>query len=153
MDPPGPPHAGAAPFCIPDGAYSNLHDLRAHCRHLHSRMDVRLNAVDAAHLLTSGTRSLSSLYEEIPEVARCLKLLAEEPRLPIVAVSPLHRGPEQRTGKKPMLGDHVTRLLRSAVQRTHSAVPLRPAAADRHRVAAGTFCSRAQKGASGPRPP
>ncbi|CAL9671812.1 Replicative DNA helicase (plasmid) [Streptomyces sp. enrichment culture] len=66
------PDVSAAPFCIQDGAYSNLHDLRARCRYLHSRMDVRLIAVDAVHLLTYGTRPQSSRYEEISEIARCL---------------------------------------------------------------------------------
>ncbi len=99
------PDVSAAPLYIQDGAYSNLHDLRAHCRYLHARMKVELIVIDAVHLLTYGTRPLSSRYEEISEIARCLKLLAKELQLPIVAISTLNRGPEQRTDKKPMLND------------------------------------------------
>ncbi|GGS09387.1 MULTISPECIES: replicative DNA helicase [Streptomyces] len=99
------PDVTAAPIYIQDGSYANLHDLRAHCRYLHARMGVQLIVVDAVHLLTYGTRQLSSRYEEISEIARCLKLLAKELQLPIVAISTLNRGPEQRTDKKPLISD------------------------------------------------
>jgi replicative DNA helicase len=99
------PDVSAAPIYIQDGAYSNVHDLRAHCRYLYSRAGVQLVVVDAVHLLTYGTRPLGSRYEEISEIARCLKLLAKELRLPIVAISTLNRGPEQRTDRKPMIND------------------------------------------------
>ncbi|MFG2885682.1 replicative DNA helicase [Streptomyces sp. NPDC048297] len=99
------PDVSAAPIYVQDGSYANLHDLRAHCRYLHSRMGVQLIVIDAVHMLTFGTRQLSSRYEEISEIARCLKLLAKELRLPIVAVSTLNRGPEQRTDKRPMISD------------------------------------------------
>ncbi|MEU4655118.1 replicative DNA helicase [Streptomyces sp. NPDC023723] len=99
------PDVSAAPIYIQDGSYANLHDLRAHCRYLHARAGVRLIVIDAVHLLTYGTRPLSSRYEEISEIARCLKLLAKELQLPIVAISTLNRGPEQRTDRKPMISD------------------------------------------------
>ncbi|MDQ0577889.1 replicative DNA helicase [Streptomyces rishiriensis] len=99
------PQVSAAPIYIQDGAYSNLHDLRAHCRYLHARNGIRLIVVDAVHMLTYGTRPLGNRYEEISEIARCLKLLAKELQLPIVAISTLNRGPEQRIDKKPLLND------------------------------------------------
>ncbi|MFF0171378.1 replicative DNA helicase [Streptomyces prasinus] len=99
------PDVSAAPIYIQDGSYSNLHDLRAHCRYLHATNNVQLIVVDAVHLLTYGTRPLSSRYEEISEIARCLKLLAKELQVPIVAISTLNRSPEQRTDRKPMIND------------------------------------------------
>jgi replicative DNA helicase len=99
------PDVSAAPIYIQDGSYSNLHDLRAHCRYLHATKNVQLIIVDAVHLLTYGTRPLSSRYEEISEIARCLKLLAKELQIPIVAISTLNRSPEQRTDRKPMIND------------------------------------------------
>ncbi|MEU3862319.1 replicative DNA helicase [Streptomyces sp. NPDC028722] len=99
------PDIQAAPLYIQDGSYADIHDLRAHCRYLAARKDVKLIAIDTVQLLTYGTRQLSSRYEEVSEIARCLKLLAKELRLPILAVSTLNRGPEQRTDKKALLSD------------------------------------------------
>jgi replicative DNA helicase len=99
------PDVSAAPLFIQDSAYATFTDLRAHCRRLHAQHDVQLIAVDALHMLNYGTRQLGSRYEEISEVSRCLKLLAKELQIPIVAVSTLNRAAEQRVDKKPMLND------------------------------------------------
>jgi replicative DNA helicase len=99
------PEISAAPLYIQDADYGTLVDLRAQCRRLHSRNDIRLIVVDGLHMLTYGTRPFASRYEEISEIARCLKLLAKELDVPIVAVSQLNRGPEQRTDKRPMVSD------------------------------------------------
>ncbi|MEU8550479.1 replicative DNA helicase [Streptomyces roseoverticillatus] len=99
------PDISAAPLYIQDGAYSTLTDLRAQCRRLRSQQDIRLIVVDALHMLTYGTRPFSSRYEEISEISRCLKLLAKELGVPIVAISQLNRGPEQRIDKKPQISD------------------------------------------------
>ncbi|WP_328980055.1 replicative DNA helicase [Streptomyces canus] len=99
------PDVSAAPLFIQDSTYATFTDLRAHCRRLHAQRDIQLIAVDALHLLNHGTRQLGSRYEEISEVSRCLKLLAKELQIPIVAVSTLNRAAEQRVDKKPMLND------------------------------------------------
>lgn len=99
------PDISAAPLYIQDDAYATLTDLRAHCRRLHTQVGISLIVVDSLHLLTYGTRPFASRYEEISEISRCLKLLAKELNVPIVAISQLNRGPEQRTDKKPMVND------------------------------------------------
>ncbi|KJY20403.1 replicative DNA helicase [Streptomyces katrae] len=99
------PDVSAAPLYIQDSAYATFTDLRAQCRRLRSQRDIALIVVDALHMLTYGTRPFSSRYEEISEIARCLKLLAKELDIPVVAVSQLNRGPEQRTDKKPQISD------------------------------------------------
>jgi replicative DNA helicase len=99
------PDVSVAPLFIQDTAYRTFTDLRAHCRRLHAQRDVRLIAVDALHMLNYGTRQLGSRYEEISEISRCLKLLAKELQIPIVAVSTLNRNAELRTDKRPMLSD------------------------------------------------
>ncbi len=99
------PEVSTAPLYIQDDAYATFTDLRAQCRRLCSQRDLQLIVVDALHLLTYGTRPFASRYEEISEISRCLKLLAMELSVPVVAVSELNRGPEQRPDKKPMLND------------------------------------------------
>jgi replicative DNA helicase len=60
--------------------------------------------VDYLQLMTSG-KKFESRQVEVSEFSRNLKLLAKELDIPVVAISQLNRGPEQRTDKKPMLAD------------------------------------------------
>jgi replicative DNA helicase len=99
------PDVSAAPLFIQDSSYATFTDLRAQCRRLRTQQRIELIVVDALHMLTFGTRPFASRYEEISEISRCLKLLAKELEVPVVAVSQLNRGPEQRTDKKPMIND------------------------------------------------
>jgi len=60
--------------------------------------------VDYLQLMSSGKR-VESRQQEVSEFSRALKLLAKEIQVPVIAISQLNRGPEQRTEKKPMLSD------------------------------------------------
>lgn len=99
------PEVSEAPLYIQDDGWPTYTALRAQCRRLVSQRDIRLIVVDNLQMLTYGTRPLGSRYEEISEISRCLKLLAKELNVPIVALSKSNRGAEQRTDKKPLLTD------------------------------------------------
>ena len=93
-----------APLFIDDSPNMTLMEIRAKCRRLKQRHDLRLVIVDYMQLMTSGKR-VESRQQEVSEFSRSLKLLAKELGVPVVAISQLNRGPEQRTDKKPMLSD------------------------------------------------
>ncbi|MFE7616834.1 replicative DNA helicase [Streptomyces sp. NPDC057496] len=99
------PDVSSAALYIQDAGSGTLLDLRAQCRRLRMRNNVRLVVVDSLQTLDYGTRPFSSRYEEVSEIARGLKALAKELDITVVAVSDLTRGPEQRIDKKPMISD------------------------------------------------
>jgi replicative DNA helicase len=93
-----------APLYIDDSPNLTMMEIRAKARRLKQRHDLRLVVVDYLQLMTSGKR-VESRQVEVSEFSRSLKLLAKELDVPVVAISQLNRGPEQRTDKKPMLAD------------------------------------------------
>jgi replicative DNA helicase len=93
-----------APLYIDDSPNMTMMEIRAKARRLRQRHGLRLLIVDYLQLMTSGKR-VESRQQEVSEFSRQLKLLAKELDVPVVAISQLNRGPEQRTDKRPMLGD------------------------------------------------
>jgi replicative DNA helicase len=93
-----------APLFIDDSPNMTLMEIRAKCRRLKQRHDLRLVVVDYLQLMTSGKR-VESRQQEVSEFSRSLKLLAKELEVPVIAISQLNRGAEQRTDKRPLLAD------------------------------------------------
>jgi replicative DNA helicase len=93
-----------APLFIDDSPNMTMMEIRAKCRRLKQRHDLRLVIIDYLQLMSSG-KKVESRQQEVSEFSRQLKLLAKELDVPVVAISQLNRGPEQRTDKKPMLSD------------------------------------------------
>ena len=93
-----------APLFIDDSPNMTMMEIRAKARRLKQRNDLKLVVVDYMQLMTSGKR-VESRQQEVSEFSRQLKLLAKELEVPVVAISQLNRGPEQRTDKRPMLSD------------------------------------------------
>jgi replicative DNA helicase len=93
-----------APLYIDDSPNLTMMEIRAKARRLRQRSDLRLIVVDYLQLMTSG-KKVESRQIEVSEFSRHLKLLAKELEVPVIAISQLNRGPEQRTDKKPMLAD------------------------------------------------
>jgi replicative DNA helicase len=93
-----------APLFIDDSPNLTLMEIRAKARRLKQRHDLRLIILDYLQLMTSG-RKVESRQQEVSEFSRQIKLLAKELDVPVVAMSQLNRGPEQRTDKRPQLSD------------------------------------------------
>ena len=96
---------------IDDTPGITLAEMRAKCRRLlqqEGRLD--LIVIDYLQLMTGSAGASQKKFEnrtqEVSSVSRGLKALAKELRVPVVALSQLSRGSEQRTGdKKPLLSD------------------------------------------------
>jgi replicative DNA helicase len=93
-----------APLYIDDSPNLTMMEIRAKARRLHQKAGLRLIVLDYLQLMTSG-KKVESRQQEVSEFSRQIKLLAKELEVPVVAMSQLNRGPEQRTDKKPMLAD------------------------------------------------
>jgi replicative DNA helicase len=93
-----------APLFIDDSPNMSLMEIRAKCRRLKQRHDLKLVVIDYLQLMSSGKR-VESRQQEVSEFSRALKLLAKELEVPVIALSQLNRGPEQRGDKKPQMSD------------------------------------------------
>ncbi|WP_084128383.1 replicative DNA helicase [Demequina sp. NBRC 110055] len=93
-----------APLYIDDSPNMTLMEIRAKCRRLKQQHDLQLVVLDYLQLMSSG-RKVESRQQEVSEFSRALKLLAKEIEVPVIAISQLNRGSEQRGDKKPMLSD------------------------------------------------
>lgn len=102
-------HLNTAPIWIDDQPGSNVLEIRAKARRIQS--DLRSDGKDLGMLvidymqLMSGTGQSESRVQEVSQISRGLKALARELEVPLIALSQLSRGPEQRTDKRPMLSD------------------------------------------------
>ncbi len=94
----------SAPLYIDDSPNLTMMEIRAKARRLKQKHDLKLIVIDYLQLMTSG-KKVESRQLEVSEFSRQIKLLAKELHVPVVAMSQLNRGPEQRTDKKPMVSD------------------------------------------------
>jgi replicative DNA helicase len=93
-----------APLFIDDSPNMSMVEIRAKCRRLKQRHDLRMVIVDYLQLMSSPRR-VENRQQEVSDMSRSLKLLAKEIDVPVVAISQLNRGPEQRNDKRPLLSD------------------------------------------------
>ncbi|HEX7303854.1 replicative DNA helicase [Lentzea sp.] len=93
-----------APLFVDDSPNLTMMEIRAKARRLKQRHDLKLVVVDYLQLMSSGKKT-ESRQQEVSEFSRNLKLIAKELHVPVIAISQLNRGPEQRTDKRPMLSD------------------------------------------------
>ena len=97
-----------APLFIDDSPNMSMMEIRAKARRLKQRHNLQLVIIDYMQLMQHGSstaRRPDNRQQEVSEISRSLKLLAKELELPVIAISQLNRGPEQRTDKRPMMSD------------------------------------------------
>lgn len=94
----------SAPIFIDDSPNMTMMEIRAKARRLKQRHDLRLVVIDYLQLMSSG-KKVESRQLEVSEFSRQIKLLAKELDVPVIALSQLNRGSEQRADKRPMVSD------------------------------------------------
>ncbi len=96
-----------APIFIDDTPALTIFELRAKARRLVKNHGVKIIMIDYLQLMNSGSNS-GNREQEISTISRSLKGIAKELKIPVVALSQVNRGVENRTGvgsKRPMLSD------------------------------------------------
>ncbi|TMR28687.1 DnaB-like helicase C-terminal domain-containing protein, partial [Nonomuraea zeae] len=93
-----------APLFIDDSPNMSMMEIRAKCRRLKQRNDLKFVVIDYLQLMSSPKKT-ESRQNEVSEISRAIKLLAKELEVPVIAISQLNRGPEQRTDKRPAVSD------------------------------------------------
>lgn len=99
------PDVSAAPLYIDDSPNLTMMEIRSKCRRLKQQKQIRFVVIDYLQLMQSGAGRSESRQQEVSDMSRNLKLLAKELDLPVIALSQLNRGPEQRVDKKPQVAD------------------------------------------------
>jgi len=95
----------AAPLIIDDTPNTTPTQIRATARRIKARHGLALIVVDYIQLMTTTNRRTENRQVEVSEFSRQLKILAKELDTPVIALSQLNRGPEQRHDKRPLLSD------------------------------------------------
>jgi len=93
-----------APIYIDDSPEPNVLDIRARSRSLKRKVDIGLIIVDYLQIMPELDPK-ASRERQIAENTRRLKALAKDLNVPVVVLSQLNRGPENRQDKRPELRD------------------------------------------------
>lgn len=91
---------------IDDTPGIRITDLRSKCRRLKQEHGLDMIVIDYLQLIQgSGSRASDNRQQEVSEISRTLKAIARELECPVIALSQLSRGVEQRQDKRPMMSD------------------------------------------------
>jgi replicative DNA helicase len=95
-----------SPLYIDDSSDLSVLDVRAKARRLAQQNadGLGLILIDYLQLMRAQT-GVENRVEQISQISRGLKTLARELQVPVIALSQLNRGVEQRTDKRPVLSD------------------------------------------------
>lgn len=93
-----------APVFIDDTVGISLVELRSKARRLKMEHGLGLIVIDYLQLMTLGRRA-ESRQQEVAAISRGLKGIARELSVPVIALSQLNRGVEQRQDKRPIMSD------------------------------------------------
>ncbi|HBF76133.1 MAG TPA: replicative DNA helicase, partial [Lactobacillus sp.] len=94
-----------AKIFIDDTAGIKMSEIRAKCRRLDKEQNGNLGLVVVDYLQLVESTGAENRQQEVSAISRQLKKLAKELHVPVIALSQLSRGVEQRQDKRPVLSD------------------------------------------------
>ncbi len=89
---------------LDDSMAVTVSDISARARRLHREKNLTLIVVDYIQLI-QGRQDQERREQQVADISRSLKLLAKDLDIPVIALSQLNRGPENRPDKRPQLAD------------------------------------------------
>ncbi|MDS9471852.1 replicative DNA helicase [Sporosarcina pasteurii] len=90
---------------IDDSSGIRVNEIRSKCRRLQQEHGLGMVIIDYLQLIQGSGRTGENRQQEVSEISRSLKGLARELKIPVIALSQLSRGVEQRQDKRPMMSD------------------------------------------------
>ena len=90
---------------IDDTPGIKVNEIRSKCRRLKQESGLGMVLIDYLQLIQGNANSRESRQQEVSEISRQLKALARELEVPVIALSQLSRGVEQRQDKRPIMSD------------------------------------------------
>ena len=90
---------------IDDTPGIRVNEIRSKCRRLKQEYGLGMILIDYLQLIQGSGGSQANRQQEVSEISRSLKGLARELQVPVIALSQLSRGVEQRQDKRPMMSD------------------------------------------------
>jgi len=90
---------------IDDTPGVRINEIRAKCRRLAQEHGLGMILIDYLQLIQGSGKPGENRQQEVSEISRSLKQLARELKVPVIALSQLSRGVEQRQDKRPMMSD------------------------------------------------
>ncbi|QGG58957.1 replicative DNA helicase [Paenibacillus sp. B01] len=94
-----------AEIYIDDTPGITVSDIRAKCRRLKKERNLGMILIDYLQLIQGRGKAGENRQQEVSEISRTLKQIARELEVPVIALSQLSRGVEQRQDKRPMMSD------------------------------------------------
>ncbi|WP_017815426.1 MULTISPECIES: replicative DNA helicase [Paenibacillus] len=94
-----------AEIYIDDTPGITVSEIRAKCRRLKKEKGLGMIVIDYLQLISGRGKAGENRQQEVSEISRTLKQIARELHVPVIALSQLSRGVEQRQDKRPMMSD------------------------------------------------
>ncbi|MDO7908457.1 replicative DNA helicase [Paenibacillus sp. JX-17] len=96
---------GESNIFIDDTPAITVNEIRNKCRRLKKQSGLGMVVIDYLQLIAGSGKHGANRQQEVSEISRTLKHMARELDVPVIALSQLSRGVEQRQDKRPMMSD------------------------------------------------